>query len=198
MRIVENMEASLTMPTATSMRDGAGAHAGGEPRASSTSTAPPQGAGKISFTHLVAWAILRALDTLPAAERRLRGAARDSRTASSATRCASASRSTCRRRTARARCWCPNIKNAGTLDFDAFLKAFDDLIARARKGTISPDDFMGTTISLTNPGTVGTTASAPRLMPGQGLIVATGASTIRPSTARWLRARCRCWASARS
>ncbi len=48
-------------------------------------------------------------------------------------------------------------------------------MARSRKGTISPDDFMGTTVSLTNPGTVGTTSSAPRLMPGQGVIVATGA-----------------------
>ncbi len=53
--------------------------------------------------------------------------------------------------------------------------AFDDLVGRTRKGTISPDDFMGTTVSLTNPGTVGTTSSAPRLMPGQGVIVATGA-----------------------
>ena len=48
-------------------------------------------------------------------------------------------------------------------------------MARSRKGAISPDDFMGTTVSLTNPGTVGTTSSAPRLMPGQGVIVATGA-----------------------
>src|SRR5262249_11723218 len=69
----------------------------------------------------------------------------------------------------------PNIRDAAKLDFAAFLKAFDDLVARARKGTIGPDDFIGTTVSLTNPGTVGTTSSAPRLMPGQGLIVATGA-----------------------
>ena len=55
------------------------------------------------------------------------------------------------------------------------MRAFDDLVGRSRKGAISPDDFMGTTVSLTNPGTVGTTSSAPRLMPGQGLIVATGA-----------------------
>src|SRR5260370_32800539 len=61
------------------------------------------------------------------------------------------------------------------MDFAASLKAFDDLGARARQGTISPDDFIGTTLSLTNPGTVGTTSSSPRLMPGQGLIVATGA-----------------------
>jgi len=69
----------------------------------------------------------------------------------------------------------PNIKDAQKLDFAAFLKAFDELVAKTRKGAISPDDFMGTTVSLTNPGVVGTTSSAPRLMPGQGVIVATGA-----------------------
>src|SRR6185436_12926496 len=69
----------------------------------------------------------------------------------------------------------PNIKDAHKLDFGAFVKAYDELVARARQGAITPDDFLGTTISLTNPGTLGTTASAPRLMPGQGVIVATGA-----------------------
>ena len=62
------------------------------------------------------------------------------------------------------------------LDFAAFLKAFDDLVGRSRKGTISPDDFMGTTVSLTNPGTVGTTlvGAAPHAR-ARALIVATGA-----------------------
>jgi 2-oxoglutarate dehydrogenase complex dehydrogenase (E1) component-like enzyme len=69
----------------------------------------------------------------------------------------------------------PNIKNAGALDFQAYLAAYDDLVARARAGRLTPDDFEGTTISLTNPGTVGTTASSPRLMAGQGAIIATGA-----------------------
>jgi len=48
-------------------------------------------------------------------------------------------------------------------------------VSRARKGTVSPDDFLGTTVSLTNPGTLGTTSSAPRLLPGQGQILAIGA-----------------------
>jgi len=90
-----------------------------------------------------------------------------------------------------------NIKDANKLDFAGFLKAFDDLVARSRKGTISPDDFIGTTVSLTNPGTVGTTASAPRLMPGQGLIVATGASDYPAEYRSMAPARCRCSASAR-
>ena len=55
------------------------------------------------------------------------------------------------------------------------MAAFDDLVARARTGKLTPADFQGTTISLTNPGTVGTMASMPRLMPGQGAIIAAGA-----------------------
>ena len=69
----------------------------------------------------------------------------------------------------------PNIKNAGALNFNEYVAAFDDLVARARKGKLTPADFQGTTISLTNPGTVGTMSSNPRLMPGQGAIIAAGA-----------------------
>jgi 2-oxoglutarate dehydrogenase E1 component len=61
------------------------------------------------------------------------------------------------------------------MSFAQFLAAFDDIVARARTGKMQPADFQGTTISLTNPGTVGTIGSVPRLMPGQGAIIATGA-----------------------
>jgi 2-oxoglutarate dehydrogenase E1 component len=69
----------------------------------------------------------------------------------------------------------PNIKNAGSIDFATYVAAFDDLVSRARSGELSTPDFQGTTISLTNPGTVGTMASVPRLMAGQGAIIAVGA-----------------------
>ncbi len=69
----------------------------------------------------------------------------------------------------------PNIKNAGALDFAQYVTTFDDLVERARKGKLAPADFQDTTISLTNPGTVGTMASSPRLMAGQGAIIAAGA-----------------------
>ena len=69
----------------------------------------------------------------------------------------------------------PNIKNAGALNFQEYVTAFDDLVSRARASRLTPADFQGTTISLTNPGTVGTMSSNPRLMPGQGAIVAAGA-----------------------
>src|SRR5664279_3962459 len=69
----------------------------------------------------------------------------------------------------------PNIKNAGALSFQEYVTAFDDLVARARRNKLTPADFQGTSISLTNPGTVGTMASMPRLMVGQGAIIAVGA-----------------------
>ena len=69
----------------------------------------------------------------------------------------------------------PNIKNANTLSFSDFLNAYDDVIKRARDGKLQIADFQGTTISLTNPGTIGTVASIPRLMEGQSVIIATGA-----------------------
>ncbi|GAB6281435.1 MAG: multifunctional oxoglutarate decarboxylase/oxoglutarate dehydrogenase thiamine pyrophosphate-binding subunit/dihydrolipoyllysine-residue succinyltransferase subunit [Ignavibacterium sp.] len=69
----------------------------------------------------------------------------------------------------------PNIKNSDTLNFKEFLLIYDDLIKRSRSGQINPDEFLGTTITLTNPGTLGTVSSIPRLMMGQGTIIATGA-----------------------
>ncbi|HYT49655.1 MAG TPA: multifunctional oxoglutarate decarboxylase/oxoglutarate dehydrogenase thiamine pyrophosphate-binding subunit/dihydrolipoyllysine-residue succinyltransferase subunit, partial [Pyrinomonadaceae bacterium] len=69
----------------------------------------------------------------------------------------------------------PNIKNANGLSFSDFLNAYDDVVTRARAGKLQISDFQGTTISLTNPGTIGTVASTPRLMAGQSVIIATGA-----------------------
>ena len=66
------------------------------------------------------------------------------------------------------------------MNFAEFLAAYDDLVARARANKLHVADFEGTTISLTNPGTVGTVGSIPRLMPGQGAIIATGAIDYPP------------------
>ncbi len=132
------------------------------------------GKSKVSFTHIVGWAIVKALAEVPALNhayterdgqpyRLLRpqinlGIAIDVAGKDGA-------RSL----------MVPNIKNAGALSFHEYLAAFDDLVARARSAKLTPADFQGTTISLTNPGTVGTMSSNPRLMMGQGCIVATGA-----------------------
>src|SRR2546421_12067051 len=69
----------------------------------------------------------------------------------------------------------PNIKNANTFAFSDFLSAYDDVVSRARARKLQISDFQGTTISLTNRGTIGTVASTPRLMSGQSVIIATGA-----------------------
>src|SRR5207302_4774227 len=63
----------------------------------------------------------------------------------------------------------------GAMTFAQYMAAFDDLVARARTGKLGLADFERTTISLTNPGTVGTMASMPRLVAGQGAIIAVGA-----------------------
>jgi pyruvate/2-oxoglutarate dehydrogenase complex dihydrolipoamide acyltransferase (E2) component len=71
----------------------------------------------------------------------------------------------------------PVIKHAEAMDFAAFHAAYEALVEKARTNRLMPDDFAGGTIQLTNPGTLGTVASVPRLMKGQGSIIATG--TIR-------------------
>lgn len=67
------------------------------------------------------------------------------------------------------------IKKAETLNFFEFWQAYEDIVRRARNGKLGMDDFTGVTASLTNPGGIGTVHSVPRLMPGQGLIMGVGA-----------------------
>jgi 2-oxoglutarate decarboxylase len=172
-RVVENMEASLAIPTASSIRE-IPVRALEENRRLLNKHRQALGEGKISFTHVVAWAILRALDTFPrmndayaVVEGQPHRIQRDQVRLGIAV--------DVQRKDGSRTLLVPNVKDAQKLDFAEFVRAFDDLVARSRRGAVTPDDFMGTTVSLTNPGTVGTTSSAPRLMPGQGVIVATGA-----------------------
>jgi 2-oxoglutarate dehydrogenase E1 component len=69
----------------------------------------------------------------------------------------------------------PVLKAASTMDFATFVQSYDLLVAKARDGGLASDDLTGANITLTNPGGIGTVASVPRLMAGQGTIVATGA-----------------------
>jgi len=172
-RIAENMSASLTVPVATSQRV-IPVKVIEENRRIINQHRALLGKSKISYTHLIGFAILRALEKHPGLNdayaesgdepfRVVRkevnlGVAVDVPTAAGG-------RSLL----------VPNIKNAGAMNFARYLEAFDDVIARARRGKLALEDFQGTTISLTNPGTVGTLASVPRLMPGQGAILAAGA-----------------------
>jgi 2-oxoglutarate dehydrogenase E1 component len=74
----------------------------------------------------------------------------------------------------------PNVKRAGRLDFKSFWHAYEEIINKARINKLSPDDFAATTVTLTNPGTIGTIQSVPRLMPDQGVIVGVGAIGFPP------------------
>jgi len=170
--IARNMEASLGVPTATTNRV-IPVKTMEENRRILNRHREVLGLSKVSFTHFVAWAIVRALEEHPTMNdafgevdgkpARIRkpivnlGIAIDI-TKKDGTRSLLV----------------PNIKGAQAMAFGEFLAAFDTLVAKARKGAIEPDAFAGTSITLTNPGTIGTTASLPRLMPGQGAIIATG------------------------
>jgi len=68
----------------------------------------------------------------------------------------------------------PGIKRAETMGFGDFLAAYEDVIRKVKSNKLTVEDFQGATITLTNPGTIGTVQSVPRLMPGQGVIVGVG------------------------
>ena len=74
----------------------------------------------------------------------------------------------------------PVIKGADAMDFAGFREVYEEMIHKTRDGSLSPDDMQGATMTLTNPGGIGTVASVPRLMPGQGCIIATGAIVLPP------------------
>ncbi|MGH8980861.1 MAG: multifunctional oxoglutarate decarboxylase/oxoglutarate dehydrogenase thiamine pyrophosphate-binding subunit/dihydrolipoyllysine-residue succinyltransferase subunit, partial [Acidimicrobiales bacterium] len=69
----------------------------------------------------------------------------------------------------------PCVRDADTLDFRQFVLAYEELVRKVHGGKVSPDDFAGVTVTLTNPGTLGTVQSVPRLLPGQGAIIGVGA-----------------------
>jgi 2-oxoglutarate dehydrogenase E1 component len=172
-KIVENMEQSLTVPTATSFRS-IPVKLLEENRRIINEHLANRGRGKASFTHIIAWAIVQAAKAIPAMNNgfgvsngvpvRLEresinlGIAID-----------------IEKKDGSRNLLVPNIKDAQAMNFSQFFDAYNDKITRAREGKLEIADFQGTTISLTNPGTIGTAASNPRLMPGQSAIIATGA-----------------------
>jgi 2-oxoglutarate dehydrogenase E1 component len=171
-KIVTNMEASLGVPTATSLRT-IPVKVLEENRRVINNHLALNGQSKASYTHFVAWAIVKAIKDSP----RLNAAfapqdglpARLDREDVNVGLAIDVERKDGSRSLV-----VPNVKRAQTLDFAQFLKAYNDVVRKARNSTLEIADFEGTTISLTNPGTIGTAASVPRLMPSQGAIIATG------------------------
>jgi 2-oxoglutarate dehydrogenase E1 component len=173
LKIVENMEASLSVPTATSQRR-IPVKLLDENRRIINRHLQENDRRKASYTHLIAYAILRAIDRLPQLndgfevfDKQPARVRRESVNLGIAI--------DVEKKDGTRTLLVPNIKNANKLRFSEFLAAYDDVVTRAREGKLQVSDFQGTTMSLTNPGTIGTVASTPRLMPGQSLIVATGA-----------------------
>ena len=68
----------------------------------------------------------------------------------------------------------PVIRGAESLDFASFRARYEEMVGKTRNGGIQVDDLEGASITLTNPGGVGTMASVPRLMAGQSAIIAVG------------------------
>ena len=172
--IAANMERSLTVPTATSFRN-VPAKLLEVNRSVINGYRSRTGQGKVSFTHLIGFAIVRAIaDAVPnmnntyatgadGKPRLVRNPHVNMGLAVDVSK-ADGSRTLV----------VPVLRDADTLDFAGFLAAYDDLIRKVKSNKLAVSDFQGATISLTNPGTIGTVQSVPRLMPGQGVIVGVG------------------------
>ncbi len=172
-RVVINMDASLSVPTATSVR-AVPAKLMIDNRVVINNNLARGRGGKVSFTHLIGWALVRALAEVPEMNNAFAvvdgkptliinpevnlGLAIDL-AKPDGTR----------------QLMVPCIKGAQDMDFVTFWSTYEELVRRARTGKLTVDDFAGTSISLTNPGTIGTNHSVPRLMEGQGTIVGVGA-----------------------
>jgi 2-oxoglutarate decarboxylase len=172
-RVVANMETSLEVPTATSVR-AVPAKLLVDNRIVINNHLSRSRGGKVSFTHVIGFALIKALIDMPemnAAYTDVDGKPGIHRsphvnlglaidlTKDDGTR----------------QLLVPAIKSAETMDFVTFWAAYEDVVRRARANKLTLDDFAGTTISLTNPGTIGTVHSVPRLMKGQGAIIGVGA-----------------------
>jgi 2-oxoglutarate dehydrogenase E1 component len=172
-KIAENMAESLTVPTATSSRD-LPVKVLEENRRIINEYLVGEYRGKASFTHLIAWAMVRALDAVPGlmvrfVEHEGRPHRQEIRSINIGIAVDVAKEGGPRSLVV------PNVKDCGSMNFATFMAAYDAQVRKARRGTLKPEDFQETTCTLTNPGGIGTISSLPRLMKGQSFILATGA-----------------------
>ncbi len=168
--LAQAMEESREVPTATSFRtlpvDTLDA------KRKAINGALKERGMKVSFTHLVAWAIVEATKEWPVMGRSFE--LREGKPNVIEHSQVNLGIAVDVERKGGRSLMVPAIKGAEGLDFAAFHSSYEDLITKTRENKLTADDFKGTTISLTNPGGLGTVASVPRLMKGQGTIIATG------------------------
>jgi multifunctional 2-oxoglutarate metabolism enzyme len=172
-RVVTNMEASLTIPTATSVRAIPVKLLFDNRRVINNHLARGRG-GKVSFTHLIGYAVVKALKELPEMNNFF-GEVNGKPTLVSPAHINFGLAVDLPKPDGTRMLLVPSIKAAETMDFALFWATYEDIVRKARTGKLTVEDFAGTTITLTNPGTIGTVHSIPRLMAGQGAIVGVGA-----------------------
>ncbi|QGG97001.1 multifunctional oxoglutarate decarboxylase/oxoglutarate dehydrogenase thiamine pyrophosphate-binding subunit/dihydrolipoyllysine-residue succinyltransferase subunit [Actinomarinicola tropica] len=173
-RIVENMERSLEVPTATSFREVPAKLLEVNRKVINGYLGRTRG-GKVSFTHLIGYAVVRAIaDAMPVMKSTFERGEDDKPYVVRHDHVGLGIAVDVEKSDGSRTLLVPCIRDADTMDFAGFHTAYEDLIRKVRTNKLSPDDFSGTNVSLTNPGTIGTVQSVPRLMPGQGLIVGVG------------------------
>ncbi len=171
--IAENMQASLEVPTATSIRVVPAKLLEVNRRIVNNQLRRTRG-GKLSFTHLIGWAIVKAMGRLPVMTTSYAESG-GKRYAVRPEHLNLGLAVDVERKDGGRTLLVPNIKGADTLDFAGFYRAYEQVIRAVKSNKLDPELFAGTTATLTNPGTVGTVGSVPRLMPGQSVIVGVGA-----------------------
>ncbi|OFT25209.1 alpha-ketoglutarate decarboxylase [Brevibacterium sp. HMSC08F02] len=171
--VAVNMDDSINVPTATSYRQ-LPAKAMIDNRIVINSHLKRTRGGKVSFTHIIGFAVIRALKAMPT--QNVYYDEQDGKPAMVQPAHVNFGLAIDVPRPDGTRMLLvPNVKAADTLTFREFMAAYDDLVERGRNGKLGAEDFAGTTVSLTNPGGIGTMMSVPRLMRGQGAIVGVGA-----------------------
>ncbi|GAA3340144.1 multifunctional oxoglutarate decarboxylase/oxoglutarate dehydrogenase thiamine pyrophosphate-binding subunit/dihydrolipoyllysine-residue succinyltransferase subunit [Amorphoplanes nipponensis] len=172
-RIVQNMDASLEVPTATSVRAVPAKLLVDNRIVINNHLARGRG-GKVSFTHLIGWALVRSVMAHP--EMNNSFAEVDGKPAMVQPEHINLGIAIdLAKKDGTRTLVVPSIKNCETMDFRKFWQAYEDVVRRARRNELTMDDYAGTTISLTNPGGIGTVHSIPRLMAGQSAIIGVGA-----------------------
>ncbi|MFN8012995.1 MAG: multifunctional oxoglutarate decarboxylase/oxoglutarate dehydrogenase thiamine pyrophosphate-binding subunit/dihydrolipoyllysine-residue succinyltransferase subunit [Dermatophilaceae bacterium] len=173
-RVVTNMEASLAVPTATSVRAVPAKLLIDNRIVINNHLARSRG-GKVSFTHIIGFALVKALKAMPEMNY---GFGHDDSGKPVLHKPAHVNLGLAidlAKPDGTRQLLVPSIKGAEGMDFAHFWTAYEEIVKKARGGKLEVADFQGTTISLTNPGTIGTVHSVPRLMQGQGAIIGVGA-----------------------
>ncbi|WP_234810105.1 multifunctional oxoglutarate decarboxylase/oxoglutarate dehydrogenase thiamine pyrophosphate-binding subunit/dihydrolipoyllysine-residue succinyltransferase subunit [Mycolicibacterium moriokaense] len=171
--VVKNMSASLEVPTATSVR-AIPAKLMIDNRIVINNHLKRTRGGKVSFTHLIGYAVVQAVKQFPNMNRYF--AEVDGKpTAITPEHINLGLAIDLQGKDGNRQLVVAGIKNCENMRFGQFLAGYEDIVRRARDGKLTAEDFSGVTISLTNPGTIGTVHSVPRLMRGQGAIIGVGA-----------------------